>query len=163
MDDQTKEQGGWPRHAWRLRLRLSVPSLDEPALQYSVFSEDPRKGFSSDLKRVAQVCQQKLAETEDPGKRQAIRRIQRASVWSHLFRALRGDEVYLLVPPCSGIALMSSAPAGAKWLVTKPVQIGGRPCCWSVPFQAVPGEEVEITLAEDNLLDLEALDSDGQP
>ncbi len=163
MDGQTKEQGAWPRDAWRLRLRLSVSSLDQPAIQYGVFSEDPRKGFSSDLKRVEHVYLQKPAETEDPGKRQALRRIRLAGVWSHLFRTLRGDQVYLLVSPCSDASLMSNAPAGAKWLVTKPVQIGGRPCCWSVPFEAAPGQEIGITLAEDNLLDLEALDSGGQP
>ena len=163
MDGQTKEQVAWPTDAWRLRLRLSVPSLDPPAVQYGVFSQDPRKRFPADLRGVEPVYQRKLAETADPGKRQALRRIQLAAVWSHLFRELRGDQVHLLVPPCSDTALMSNAPAGAKWLVTKPVQIGGRSCCWSVPFEASPGQEIEITLAEDNLLDLEALDSGAQP
>lgn len=163
MDGQSKEQVAWPRDAWRLRLRLSVPALDLPVVQYGVFSEDPRARFSSDLKRVEQVYQQKLAEIGNPEKRQVLRRIQLAGVWSHLFRALRGDEVHLLVPPCSDTALMSNAAAGAKWLVTKPVQINGRPFCWSVPFEPVPGEEVEVTLAENNLLALDALDKDPQP
>lgn len=163
MDGAIKEQVTWPRNAWRLRLRLSAPSLDPPVVQYGVFTEDPRGQFSSVLRRVEPAYQKKLAEIEDPGKRQVLRRIQLAAVWSHLFRALRGDQVYLLVPPCSDTALMSSAPAGAKWLVTKPVQMGARPCCWSVPFQAVPGEEVEISLTESNVIDLEALDKGSQP
>jgi hypothetical protein len=163
MDVQTKEQVPWPRDAWRLCLRLSVPSLEPPTIQYGVFSEDPRTGFSSDLKRVEQVFQQKLAEIEDPGKRQALRRLQLAGVWGHLFRALRGDEVYLLISPGSGTTLMSNAPAGAKWLVTKPVEICGRFCGWSVPFEAAAGQEIEISLAQDNILDLEALDSGAQP
>lgn len=163
MNAQENEQRAWPRDVWRLRLRLSMPSLEPPAVQYGVFSEDPRKTFSSDLKRVEPVYQQKLTETEDPGQRSALRRIQLGAVWSHLFRALRGDQVYLLVSPCSDTALVSNDPAGPKWLVTKPVQIGGRPCCWSVPFGAAPGQEIEITLAEDSLLDLEALDVGAQP
>ena len=110
-----------------------------------------------------QVFQQKLAETNDPEKRRTLRRMQLAGVWGHWFRTPRGDEVYLVVPASSDIALISNAPAGAKWLVTKPVQINGRPFCWSVAFEAVPGEEVEIALAEGNLLDLDALDRRAQP
>ena len=163
MESESKEHAAWPSDAWRLRLRLSVPSLDPPAVQYGVFSEDPHRRFSSDLRRVEQVYQQKLAEADDPEKRQALRRIQLAGVWNHLFRALTADQVYLLVPTCTDTALMSNAPAGAKWLVTKPVQINARPFCWSVPFEAIPGEEVEITLAENNLLDLDALDKRAQP
>jgi len=161
MDNQSKQEVAWPRDTWRLRVRLTV-SLDPPVVQYGVFTEDPRGQFSSDLRRVERVFQQKLTEMGDREKRQALRRNQLAAVWSHLFRSLKGDEVYLLVRPPSDTAFMSNVPAGAKWLVTKPVQIEGRPFCWSVPFEAVPGEEVEISLAENNVLDLEALDKGSQ-
>ena len=163
MNDEPRGQVAWPKDAWRLRLRLSAPALDPPVVQYGIFSEDPRKGFSSDLKRVEQVFQQQLAEVADPSKRQALRGIQLAGAWSHLFRTLRGDQVYLLVSPCADLALMSNGPTGAKWLGTKPVQIGGRPWCRSVPFEAAPGQEIEIALTEDNLLDLEALEPAAQP
>jgi hypothetical protein len=57
---------------------------------------------------------------------------------------------------------MSNAPAGSRWVVTKPVQIGDRTVAWSVPFKAVAGEETALELDETNALDLATLDSDQQ-
>jgi hypothetical protein len=153
------QQVVWPKDSWRLRVRFSVSSLRlRHAIQYGIFCEDPLERFPPDLSRVANVYQAKLSEVNDPEKKKALRRIQLAAAWNNLFRALRGDQVYLLIPDCSDIALMSNAPAGKKWLVTKPVQVNGRSVCWSVPFEAVTGEEVEINLTEANLLDLASLD-----
>lgn len=88
--------------------------------------------------------------------------MQLAAVWNRLFHALRGDEVYLLVPGSSDIALMSNAPGGRRWVVTKPVQISDRMVAWSVPFEAVAGEETAVDVAETNALDLAALDTAPQ-
>jgi len=47
------------RRLGQLRLRLNVPSLEPPVVEYGVFSEDSRGRYSSDLERVKQVFQQK--------------------------------------------------------------------------------------------------------
>ena len=159
MNAQPQEQVIWPKDSWRLRVRFSVSSLGLcHAVQYGIFSEDPLERFPSDLRRVENVYHANLNEVSDPEKQRVLRKIQLAAVWNNLFRALRGDQVYLLIPGCSDIALMSNAPAGKKWLVTKQVQLNDRLLCWSVPFEAVAGEEVEISLTEGNVLDLASLD-----
>jgi len=159
MDDEPRGQVAWPRDAWRLRILLDAPSLKPPAVEYAVFPGDPIIQFAADLRRLDHIYQAKLNEVDDLERRQTMRRIQLAAVWNRLFHAIRGDEVYLLVPGCSDIALMSNASAGRRWVVTKPVQISDRTVTWSVPFEAVAGEEAEVHLAESNALDLVVLDN----
>jgi hypothetical protein len=158
MDEQTTARVVWPQDAWRLRLLLDAPSLNPPVVQYAIFSENPVSRFAADLERVEKACREQLRETHDPDLRKTVRRSQLASVWNRLFRAVRGDEVYLVAAGCSDLALMSNAPPGNKWLVTKAVQIGGRPFCWNVAFEAIQGREATVNLREDNSLDLATLD-----
>jgi hypothetical protein len=160
MDEQTTGQVVWPQDAWRLRLLLDAPSLNPPVVQYAIFSENPVARFAADLERVKKTCLEQLSKTQDPDRRQTVRRIQLAGVWNRLFRAVRGDEVYLAAAGCSDLALMTNAPSGDKWLVTKAVQIDGRPFCWSVAFEAIQGREVTVKLTKDNALDLATLDRD---
>lgn len=159
MDDEPRGQVAWPRDAWRLRILLDAPSLKPPSVEYAVFPGDPIIQFAADLHRVDHIYQARLNEVDDLERRQTMRKIQLAAVWNRLFHAIRGDEVYLFVPGCSDIALMSNASAGRRWVVTKPVQISDRTVAWSVPFEAVAGEEAEVHLAESNALDLVVLDN----
>src|SRR6516165_3044184 len=101
MDKQTTGQVVWPQDAWRLRLLLDAPSLNPPVVQYSIFSEDPVARFAADLERVKKTCLEQLSKTQDPDRRQTVRRVQLAGVWNRLFRAVRGDEVYLADAGCS--------------------------------------------------------------
>jgi len=162
MGGQMTGQVAWPHNAWRLRLLLDVPSLNPPAVQYAIFSEDPVPRFAADLERAETACRAQLRDIHDADRRQTVRRVQLAGVWNRLFRVIGGDQVYLAIPGCSDPALMSSAPQGNKWLVTKPVQAGGRVFCWSVPFAAVPAQEVAVNLSEHNALDLTALDHSAE-
>jgi len=161
MDEKVKTHEPWPQEAWRLRLAFQASSLSPPAVQYAIFSEEPTPRFLTDLKRVKEICRVQLKDIHDLNERRARREIQLAGVWGRLFRSVRGDEVHLAVPGCSELVLMSNAPAGKKWLVTKTVQVGGRRCCWSVPFEAVAAQETEVTLTEDNALHLATLDNDA--
>lgn len=162
MADQTSGEVTWPENAWRLRIRLDAFSLDPPAVLYGVFSENPTIQFAADFARLENFLKAELSEIRDVEQRPIVRAVQLAGIWNRGFRVLRGDEVSLLIPGCSDIALMSSAPAGKKWLVTMAVQIGGNRFCWSVPFEAVAGEEVEVTLTETNALALASLDKGHQ-
>jgi hypothetical protein len=53
-------------------------------------------------------------------------------------------------------AISSNEPEGKKWLVTKVVEVKGKPVCWSVPVEVKTGEMVRAALTEDNELDLGA-------
>ena len=161
MDEQTTGQVVWPQDAWRLRLLLVAPSLNPPVVQYAIFSENPAARFASDLERLEKTCREQLNKTRDSERRQSVRRIQLAGIWNRLFRAVRGDEVYLAAGGWSDLALMSSAPAGDKWLATKAVQLRGCPFCWSMAFEAIQGGEATVKLTEDNALDLATLDRSG--
>jgi hypothetical protein len=160
MDEQTTGQVVWPQDAWRLRLLFDAPSLNPPVVQYAIFPENPVTRFAADLERVEKVCREQLSKMQDPERRQTVRRIQLAGVWNRLFRAVRGDEVYLVAAGCSDLVLMTNAPPGDKWFVTKAVEIGERPFCWSVPFSAIQGGEATVKLTEDNALNLATLDKD---
>lgn len=160
MPEAAKEDVVWPNDAWRLRLLFQAASLSPPAIQYAIFSEEPIVRFLADLARVRCTCRVQLNDIHDINERRARRQIQLAGVWERLFRAVRGDEVHLAVPGCSELVLMSNAPAGKKWFVTKTVEVGARRCCWSVPFEAVAGHEAAVSLREDDALDLTTLDND---
>jgi hypothetical protein len=64
-----------------------------------------------------------IEEIADEEMRRTVKEMQRAWAWNHLFRSVPGDEVYLLLPGCNDIALMSNALAGTKWVVSNPVVI----------------------------------------
>jgi len=104
----------------------------------------------------------KLKEITDEEMRRTVKEMQRAWAWNHLFRSVSGDEVYLLIPSSNDIALMSNALVGTKWIVSKPVVIDDRRRCWSIRFAAVPGDEVVVSLSEDNALYLSDIERASQ-
>jgi hypothetical protein len=154
MDDEAQGQATWPANTWRLRLCLDISSSRLPAIQYAIFCEEPIAKFKAVLSRMEKPWAEQLNQIDDAQKRHTVKELQRASAWKHLFRSVPGDEVYLLIPGSSDIALMSNALAAKKWVVSMPVQIEGRRLCWSVPFEAVAGSETAINLTEDTALDL---------
>jgi hypothetical protein len=128
-------------------------ALDPPVVQYAVFSEDPLNQFAAGLRRMQGVYQAQLEKIDDTERRQSAKTIQLCAIWNLIFRSVSGDYVHLLASG-SGQSLMSSEPAGQKWLVTKAIPVGGRAFAWSAAFQAAPGKETEIELTERTALDL---------
>ena len=159
MNDQPIRQPEWPRDAWKLSLELDVPTSSLPAIEYAIFSQDPIPRFKAILGRMEQKWRAQLNATEDEERRQTMRQLQRAVAWTHLFRSVSGDEVYLLTPGRAHTALMSNSSPGKKWVVSKPVAMGDKRLCWSLPFEAVVGEKAEIRLSEDTALDLLAIEN----
>jgi hypothetical protein len=100
-----------------------------------------------------------LNEIKDEDRRQTVKQLQRVWAWNHLFHSVAGDEVYLLCPGNAEVALMSNSLAGTKWLVSKPVVLSERRLCWSMCFQALAGQEMELKLSEETALDLQSLEN----
>ena len=48
----------------------------------------------------------------------------------------------------------SNDPGGKKWIVTKIVNINGKPVCWCIPVEVKTGEEINVTFNEKNTFDL---------
>ena len=159
MDEERKTEAARPKDAWTLRLYLDVPSSCLPAIQYTIFSEDPFPRFKALLIKMEKPWLAQLNEIEDNEKRETVKQLQRACAWKHLFHSVPGDKVYLLVSGSVDNALMSSSSPGKKWVVSMPVVLGERRLCWSVSFEAIAGREIEVKLSEDTALDLAAIHS----
>jgi hypothetical protein len=91
-----------------------MPSLESEVVEYAIFSEDPFAQFAADKKQAEHVLQKQLEGVEEPARRQIIRRMQLVSLWTRLFRAVRGDQVHVLRNGAPGQAFMSNAPAGKR-------------------------------------------------
>jgi hypothetical protein len=130
-----------------------------PAVQYAIFPQDPIPLFKAVLNRMEKPWLEQLNKIDVEERRQTVKQLQQVGAWNHLFKDVRGDEVYLLLPAISEIALMSTAMAGKKWVVSKAVQIGDRRLAWNLPFEAVAGQEVAVKLSKDNALDLAAIEN----
>ena len=60
-DDARREL---PQGTWCLRVKLEPQAADEPALQFAVFSEDPRGRFKANLQTLEDL---EKAEAKDIG------------------------------------------------------------------------------------------------
>lgn len=52
--------------------------------------------------------------------------------------------------------ISSNSAGGKRWVVSKTVQIDGKPACWCIPVEVETGKEVKVTLDKDNMFDLRA-------
>ena len=143
---------------WRMTLGLDTPSREPPAVQYALLDKDPVPGFKARVARQRTFRQRQLEQhAGDLSQMQAIRTAGMTVSWDQGFRDVTGADLYLLVSGrLRGGNIMSNAPDGAKWVVTKTVQMGGKPTCWCIPVQVKKGKEVAVTLGESNKFDLEA-------
>lgn len=131
--DFKPSNGPAPQAVWRLAIRLDGTGLDIPALQYALFSEDPKE-----------LLKQRMQRRPGPA----------PILWDLLFTQVTGDDVGLLISnPNSMVGMMSNGPGGKKWLVTKVSTQGGKAYCWSIPFET-DAEGEAIVLNKDNVMDL---------
>ena len=143
-----------PEGTWCLRLTLEPQAVDEPALQYAVFSEDPRARFKANLQTLEDLDK---AEARDIG----TGRGRLLACWNRVFRTIPGDRVYMLTTTTES-ALTTNELGGHKWLATKPARSGAAECCWCIPFDAVVGQVIQMSLDPRNRTDLTALaEKDG--
>ncbi|MCI0492015.1 MAG: hypothetical protein L0Z07_03660 [Planctomycetes bacterium] len=102
--------------------------------------------------------QKRLERANDEAAREQIRSSQMTVNWDLGFKEVTGYEVNLLtsVPGVSTI-ISSNGPDGKKWIVTKIVQIKGKPVCWCIPAEVKTGNQIEVTLTEKTVFGLEAV------
>jgi hypothetical protein len=76
-----------------------------------------------------------------------------AAAWAMVFRKVTGDRLDQL-PSGGSLFCGSNGPDGKKWIVTKVVQIKGKPVGWCIPVEVKTGKNSSVTLTEDNMFDL---------
>jgi hypothetical protein len=154
---QDKDLERWKRSTWQMILKLETPNLVPPAVQWTVLDKDPVPGFGARVKGMQAHYKKQLERVDDEAKKKLLRSSQMTVGWDLGFKEVTGDQVNLLIsaPGVSHI-VSSNAPGGKKWIATKIVQIKGKPVCWSIPVTVETGKETQLTLTENNMLDLES-------
>jgi len=142
---------------WRLTLELDTPNLEPPVVQYAIFDKDPVPDFKARVARQPNFHQRQLElHAGDLRRTQAIRTAGMTVNWNLGFRDVTGHDMYLLKSTqFGGPSITSNAPGGKKWVVTKTVQIDGKPSCWCIPVEVKKGKQVAVTLGESNTFDLQ--------
>jgi hypothetical protein len=99
---------------------------------------------------------QQLEKADKEARREQLRAIQMTVGWDLGFKKVTGDDLYLLVkgPGYSRTGMSSNAPGGKKWIVTKTVQIEGKPVCWCIPVEVKTGKSIDVTFDKSNTFDL---------
>jgi hypothetical protein len=143
---------------WVLGLSLDSPDLTVPAVQWSIFNEDPVPQFKERLKRNRPIHQKLLKNTENEGRMRSMRAVQISNDWDRAFRKIPGDKVYMLTgEPLHSQGYSSDGGDAEIWIVTKTVSVHGTPVCWSLHVEVHEGENPQFKLTEKNRVDLLAL------
>ncbi|MGB2819644.1 MAG: M56 family metallopeptidase [Phycisphaerae bacterium] len=145
------------RSAWRMTINLDTPNRVPLTVQWAVLDEDPAPGFRARAGMMQGYHRKQLERAEDKAGKALIRSSQMRACWDSGFKQVTGDKVYLLTSaPGFFHGFSSSAPGGKKWIVTKIVRINGKPVCWCIPVEVETGKEIQLTLTDDNMFDLES-------
>jgi hypothetical protein len=145
---------------WQLELHLDMPKLDPQAVQYAIFDEDPASEYKAQIKRMQKPNRQQLENADTQLWKEQVRNVQMKVDWDNGFKNVTGENITLLTnrpgARSSGIVVSSNGPSGKKWVVTKTVDIDGRPYCWSIPVEVKIGKHVFVKLGENNTFDLQS-------
>jgi hypothetical protein len=141
----------WARKTWRIRLGLRFPGASPFEVSYALFDEDPAPGFKASVKK----WQSSIRKGDRPESevKEEDRKAAMTVNWDGIFKKIPGNRLYQLRSSGSPV-LASNEPGGKKWLVTKVVDLKGKPVCWCVPVEVKTGQEIKVTLNKDNVYDL---------
>src|SRR5208337_5268076 len=109
--------------------------------------------FVAQVKRSKSFSRQQLDKAENDARKEQLRAIQMKVTWDLGFRKVTGDGLYLLTKlpgNFSATGLSSNGPGGKKWIVTKTVDIKGKPACWCIPIEVKTGKSINITFSKSN-------------
>jgi hypothetical protein len=160
--------------AWKLHPVLSVPKLFPPAVLFSLFDSDPLEKYKEALERLSQRALDKQADPPPGVDPQIFQQSKLIVAWDTVFQEIPGNKVGLLYqnPEQSRgsgdadkqgggqmvwVGIMSNAPAGPKWFVTRAAQLGGQPVCWCIRIDVEKGKTSEVVLTAENMTVLGAL------
>lgn len=138
-----------PQDVWCLRLTLDPQALDAPAILWTVLAEDPKPRFVADVRRLDELRKGRPDATDGSTAGGRLR-----AAWDRLFRQVRGDNVHPLTPAPRQHALTTNELGGHKWLATEAFHSASGEYCWCIPFTAVHGQAVEVTLDTGNRVSL---------
>lgn len=147
----------WQGETWQMGIDLDMPSLEPQAVQYAILDDDPMPAFTAQVKRMREHNRQQLEKADNEARREQLRVIQMTVAWDQGFKNVTGDKLYLLAKRPDGYSktgMMSNAPGGKKWIVTKTVQIDGKPVCWCIPVEVAKGKNIDVTFDKSNTFDL---------
>jgi len=142
---ENKEKEEFLRKSWMIQMSLRVPGSAPFEVPFAIFDEDPVPGFKASVKKAGRQVQEAVGGDEP--------RALMTAAWAMVFRKVTADRLNQLP---SGGSLFCSANESdrKKWIVTKVVQIKGKPVCWCIPVEVKTGKEILVTLTEDNVFDL---------
>jgi hypothetical protein len=146
--EESKKIEEYAAKTWRIQLMLRFPGSAPFEVTYAIFDEDPATEFKASVKKW-----QKSGSGEKRGAEGDERRAAMASNWDGVFKKIPGNHVFQLKSSASA-NFASNASDGKKWIVTKVVEIKGKPVCWCLPVEVKTGEAVKVTLTEENVFDL---------
>ena len=99
-----------------------------------------------------------LEKADTEVKKEQLKQVQMVVWWDIGFKNVTGDRLYLLVKRpeqnFSNHMVSSNSPGGKKWIVTKTVNVDGKPVCWCIPVEVKTGEKIDVTFNEKNTFDL---------
>ncbi len=143
--EENKKKEEFLRKTWVIQLNLRIPGSAPFEVPFAIFDEDPLPGFKASVKKAGRLLHEAV-EGDAP-------RAAMTGAWATVFRKVTGDLLDQL--PSGGSLFRSSNDSdGKKWIVTKVVQIKGKPVCWCVPVEVKAGQEIKVTLTEQNAVDL---------
>jgi len=148
----------WRQTTWQLGLALDAPDLVPQAVLWTILGRDPVTAFKSRIRESRTVFQRQLDQATESALKSGLRRYQIAVTWDLVFRDVTGRDMHLLaaIPGTSQIQ-SASEPTGKVWIVTKAVEINGKPACWCVPAGLVVGTELQVQFSAANIVFLEPL------
>ena len=148
----------WRQTTWQLSLELDAPDLVPQAVLWTIMKHDPVAAFKARIRESRTVFQRQLDQATESSLKKALRRSQMAMTWDLAFRDVTGRDMHLLAAVSGAPEIKSASdPTGKVWLVTKAVEINGKPACWCMPATLALGTERQAQFSAENVVFLEPL------
>jgi beta-lactamase regulating signal transducer with metallopeptidase domain len=153
FEEWNKRKEEYKRTSWLIQLALRVPGAVPPAVPLAIFDRDPVPDFKSRTKDLQTAYREKLGRAENEAAKEEIRKAGMTAGWDGAFKEIPENGLSRLRFGVS-VGISANGPAGKKWIVTKVVEIKGKPVCWCLPVEVKAGEPIKVSLSEDNMFDL---------
>jgi hypothetical protein len=123
----------------------------------AIVDKDPVPGLEARMTRLRPFQEEQLRQVMNAERKRQLRSAFMTATWNKGFGDVSGDRIELLTSvPGVTHSSVSNSPEGRKWVVTKAVDIEGRPVCWCLRVEPRHGKTVKVTLQEGNAFDLDA-------
>lgn len=154
----------WKDSTWQIHPRLNMPELKPEAVLCAVLDSDPVEQFKKQLHQNRERFRKEIEAEMEPLRRELLKKAQITATWDGLFRAVHGDQVFLLTPESTpkesltkATLVSSNSPAGRKWFTTKISYQDNAPTCWCIPNEVSVGKVTEVELQNQNRFNIQHL------